>query len=278
MIKMLIRKRNYRKYLLYPFLLGLGILLLSGISKTEVEPSKNTKMKIEIWSDVVCPWCYIGKRRFEEALAQFPHKDRIEVEWKSFQLDPAAVTDTTISTQQHLAEKYGVSEERAQQMTDNVTKIASTVGLDYNLDNALTVNTINAHRFIHYAKTQGKQDEAKERLLKAHFVENKNVDDYPTLIELGKEIGLDGDAVSEILESGAYTNAVKADISEAQTLGIKGVPFFVLDRKYGISGAQETATILENLDKAFTEWVEKHPDNGLEIIDGKVCKPGGICE
>ena len=258
--------------------LFLSVGLLSGKTNSKVETQKSTTMKIEIWSDVVCPWCYIGKRRFEEALAEFPYKDRIEVEWKSFQLDPTAVTDTSISTKQRLAEKYGVTEERAQEMTDNVVQVAATVGLNYNLDNALTVNTINAHRFIHYAQTQGKQDRAKERLLKAHFVENKNVDHYPTLIELGKEIGLDENAVSEMLESGAFTKAVKADISEAQTLGIKGVPFFVLDRKYGISGAQESATILENLNKAFAEWVEKNPDNGLQIIDGKVCTPGGICE
>lgn len=275
---MVLKSGKRKKHTVVISLLFIGFMLISGTNKPLTISKNVSKMKIEIWSDVVCPWCYIGKRRFEAALAEFPHKDRIEVEWKSFQLDPTTVTDPTISTKQHLAEKYGVSEERAQEMTDNVTQVAATVGLNYNLDGALTVNTINAHRFIHFAATQGKQDEAKERLLKAHFVENKNVDDFPTLIELGKEIGLDEKSVAEILESGAYNKEVKADILEAQSLGIKGVPFFVLDRKYGISGAQESSTILENIEKAFTEWVENNPDNGLQIIDGKVCTPGGICE
>lgn len=235
-------------------------------------------MKIEIWSDVVCPWCYIGKRKFEKALAEFPQAGYIEVEWKSFQLSPETRTDTTITIYDYLSRRMGVSLERAQQMNDHVTEIAAGVGLTYHMGKVTVANTFNAHRLIHFAKSQGKQGEMKERLLKAYFTDCENIDDYKTLARLASEIGLDSNKTMEVLESGTYTGEVKADIEEARQLRISGVPFFVIDRKYGISGAQETTVFLQTLDKAFTEWVQNNPGSNLQVIDGKVCRPGGECD
>ena len=237
-----------------------------------------SKMKVEIWSDVVCPWCYIGKRRFEAAMAEFPHADKIEVEWKSFQLDPSTKTNSKQTTQAYLAKKYGKSADEVQAMTDNVTQVAASVGLDFHLENATTANTFKSHRLIHFAATKGKQGEAKERLLRAYFTDNEPIDDSETLLKLGTEIGLDKDALSAVLESDTHTNEVKADISESQMLGITGVPFFAFDRKYGVSGAQSTEVFVQHLERSYQEWLAKNPVAPLETTAGKACTPDGICE
>ncbi|WP_158990173.1 DsbA family protein [Mucilaginibacter sp. L196] len=232
-------------------------------------------MKVEIWSDVMCPFCYIGKRRFEDALAQSPHRDEIEVEWKSFQLNPDMVTSPGTNINQYLAKAKGWTLEQAEEMNAHVTGMAAEAGLTYNFDKAIVANSFNAHRFSHLAKKHGLGDAAEEQLFKAYFTDGKNTDDINTLIELGTAIGLDAAEVKQTLESDAYAGEVKEDIIEAQRLGVRGVPFFVLDRKYGISGAQAVPVFEETIEKAFTEWQQENPK--LDIIEGDSCGPDGNC-
>jgi len=232
-------------------------------------------MKVEIWSDVMCPFCYIGKRRFEDALAQSPHKNEIEVEWKSFQLNPDMVTSPGTNINQYLAKAKGWTLEQAEEMNAHVTGMAAEAGLTYNFDKAIVANSFNAHRFSHLAKKHGLGDAAEEQLFKAYFTDGKNTDDINTLIELGTAIGLNAAEVKQTLESDAYAGEVKEDIIEAQRLGVRGVPFFVLDRKYGISGAQAVPVFEETIEKAFTEWQLENPK--LNIIEGDSCGPDGNC-
>lgn len=212
-------------------------------------------MKVEIWSDIVCPWCYIGKRRFEKALQKFESKDKIEVEYKSFQLAPDSITDPLSSTIKYLIEKYRIDENKALQMVENVTAIAAEEGLSYDLENAVVCNTLRAHRLLHFAKSKQLQIQMKERLMRAYFSERKNVDDVSTLIKLASEVGLDKLITQQILDSDQYTEEVENDIYQARTYGITGVPFFVLNNKYGISGAQPTEVFLNALRKSFDETV-----------------------
>jgi len=200
-------------------------------------------VKIEIWSDVVCPWCYIGKRRLEHALAEFEHADDVEIVWRSFQLNPDAPHEA-IPTRQYLATRFG---PQAGQMADRVAAVAKEEGLDFASD-ALSVNTFDAHRLLHLAAAEGVQDAAKERLLHAHFVEGADLSDPDTLVALMKEAGVSEDATRAVLENpDEYAKAVDSDIAEARMLGANGVPFFVIDRTYGISGAQPVATFLQAL-------------------------------
>jgi len=234
-------------------------------------------MKVEIWSDVMCPFCYIGKRRFETALQDFEHKDEVEIEWKSFQLNPDMVTDPNTNIDEYLADKKGWSLDYAQQMNAHVTKMAAEVDLTYNFDKAIVANSFNAHRFSHLAKKHDLGVEAEEQLFKAYFTDGKNIDDQNTLIELGREIGLDAAEIKQTLESNAFAGDVKHDIAEAQQLGIQGVPFFILNNKYGISGAQAVPVFEETLQKAFAEWQKENPKPKLEIIEGESCGPDGNC-
>ncbi|HTE27949.1 DsbA family oxidoreductase [Flavitalea sp.] len=211
-------------------------------------------MKVEIWSDVMCPFCYIGKRKFEQALAKFPAKDNIELIWKSFQLSPEIKTDPSKSIHQFLAEHKGMSLEQARQMNDQVTQMAAIVGLVYNFDKSVVANSFNAHRFAHFAKANGKQNAAEEILFRSYFTNGKNIDDYATLVQLGTDIGLNAEDLSKALETGRYADEVRKDILEAQQIGVRGVPFFVFDRKYAVSGAQETSTFLQALESAYQEW------------------------
>lgn len=235
------------------------------------------KMKVEIWSDIMCPFCYIGKRKFEKALAQFAHKDNVQLVWKSFQLTPDLKTQPGKSMHQFLSEHKSVSLEQAKAMNNQVTQMAKHAGLVYNFDRSVPANSFHAHRFIHFAKQQGKQDEAEELLFRSYFTDGKNIDDYPTLVQLGAEIGLDTASLTIALENGSYADDVKTDILEAQQLGVNGVPFFVFNRKYAISGAQESPTFLEALTKAFGEWRKQNPDTAPDITEGQSCKPDGTC-
>lgn len=232
-------------------------------------------MKVEIWSDVMCPFCYIGKRRFETALEKSAHKDEIQVEWKSFQLNPDMVTNPEININQYLADIKGWTLEQAEEMNTHVTNMAAEAGLTYNFDKAIVANSFNAHRFSHLSKKHGLGDAAEEQLFKAYFTDGKNTDDINTLVELGTAIGLDAAEVRQALESDAYAGEVKEDIIEAQRLGVRGVPFFVLDRKYGISGAQAVPVFEETIEKAFTEWQQENPK--LNVIEGDSCGPDGNC-
>jgi predicted DsbA family dithiol-disulfide isomerase len=236
-------------------------------------------MKVEIWSDVVCPWCYIGKRRFEAALAEFPHRDHVEVEWKAFELDPTSVSSpagTAVGPRDQatrLAEKYGTDVDSAQRMVDNVVAQAAADGLEYRLDRAIPANTVDAHQVIHLGGLRGIQDAVKERLLRAYFTEGAAVGDRETLVRLAAEAGLDADEVRATLDEGRYVGAVRADQAEAQALGIRGVPFFVVDRKYGVSGAQPADVLRQVLDKAWGERPPLIPVIGAD--DATACGPDG---
>jgi predicted DsbA family dithiol-disulfide isomerase len=212
-------------------------------------------MQIEIWSDVVCPWCYIGKRRLERALGEFEHADEVEVTWRSFQLNPDTLPGTAVPTLEYLTKRYG---PQAQEMTARVAELAKAEGLDFD-SSSLAVNTLEAHRVLHLAGDLGFGDAAKERLLRAHFTEGANLSDHETLTRLVVEAGPAGQAgtiearAREVLASREYENAVLDDISLARRMGISGVPFFAIDRKYGISGAQSPETFLHALRTAYAD-------------------------
>ncbi|MET0391836.1 MAG: DsbA family oxidoreductase [Chitinophagaceae bacterium] len=211
-------------------------------------------MKVEIWSDVMCPFCYIGKRRFERALQQFPHRDSIEVVWKSFQLNPDMQTDPGRNINEYLAEIKGWTLDQAREANNHVTAMALEEGLHYDFDKAIVANSFDAHRLLQLAKTQGKADATEELLFKAYFTEGKNIADHATLAELGTAAGLDPDTVKDMLSSGTYAGGVQQDIYEAQQVGVRGVPFFVLDDRYAVSGAQASETFAGALDRAWSEW------------------------
>ncbi|WP_313265594.1 DsbA family oxidoreductase [Sphingobacterium sp.] len=237
------------------------------------------KMKIEIWSDIMCPFCYIGKRNFEKALAQFPNKDLIEVEWKSFQLDPAMPEVPKYQQDMYMfvADRKGLSYEQSKRMHQDMTQYAQSVGLEYNLDKALVTNSMKGHRIIQFAKTKGLGEKAEETLFYAYFTEGKNLNDQTALTELGKEIGLTETEVNTALTDTLYVQKVENESSEAQTLGAKGVPFFVLNRKYAIAGAQHPNDILQTLEKSFYAWWKENSQTTLETIQGKSCSIEGEC-
>ena len=247
---------------------------VNSVNKTTMEK----KMKIEIWSDVMCPFCYIGKRNFETALEQFANKDHIEVIWKSYQLDPSIPEVPKENYQDYLVIRKGMSVGQVKGMLENVTQSAKQVGLEYNLDKAVMVNSLNAHKLIQLAKTRGLGDQAEERLFHAFFTEGKNIADINTLTQFGKEIGLDETEVKTAFTDRKFDTLVQEDIQEAREVGVQGVPFFVLDRKYAVSGAQPAQAFLENLEVAFTEWRELNPETKLKVTQGQSCAPDGTCE
>lgn len=195
-------------------------------------------MKIEIWSDIMCPFCYIGKRHLEAALSQFPDVP-FEIEWKSFQLDPTIIPQPDKNVYEYLAERKGISVEESKEMHAGVVARAAEVGLDYHFEKAVVSNSFDAHRIIQLAKTNRLGDTMEETFFKAYFTEGRNLNDKNTLMELGVGIGLNALDVKEVLEDATkFADAVRNDISEAQQIGVRGVPFFVFDRKYAVSGAQ----------------------------------------
>jgi predicted DsbA family dithiol-disulfide isomerase len=210
-------------------------------------------MQIEIWSDVVCPWCYIGKRRLERALGEFEHADEVEVTWRSFQLNPDTPPGTSVPTLDYLEQRFG---PQAQAMTARVAELGKEEGLTLDFASSLTVNTLEAHRLLHLAAGLGIGDAASERLLRAHFTEGADLSDHETLTRLLVEAGpLQASTVEarvrEVLAGTEYADAVRADIDMARRLGANGVPFFVIDRTYGISGAQAAETFLHALRTAY---------------------------
>ncbi len=235
-------------------------------------------MKVEIWSDIMCPFCYMGKRKFELALAEFEHKENIEIIWKSYQLMPDLEKGTPTDLEKILVERKGISINQARQMNASVTQSGKQVGLTYNFDKALAVNTFDAHRFLHFAKANGKSNGAEEVMFRSYFTDGKNVGDFNVLVELGKEIGLDTNALATALENGSYEDEVRADMYEARQLGVRGVPFFVFNRKYAVSGAQDPGIFLQTLEKSYSEWQKDNPEIKMEMIDGKVCTPNGECD
>jgi len=226
-------------------------------------------MKVEIWSDVVCPFCYIGKRNFEKALAAFPARENVEVVWRSYQLDPTLRATPGQSLHAYLAARKGFTTDHARQMADHVTGVARQAGLAFHLDQAVVANTCDAHRLIHLAAARGLQDQAKERLLAAYFTEGRDVGDHATLVQLGADIGLAAEEVQQLLESDAYAPEVQADQDEAEQVGARGVPFFVFGEKYALSGAQRSEVFLGALQQT---WEETRTEAG-----GDFCTTDGIC-
>lgn len=210
-------------------------------------------MKVEIWSDFVCPFCYIGKRRFEAALERFSHKQDVEVVYRSFELDPNASRESEHDNYDMLAAKYGMSREQAIATCENVAAQAREVGLEYKFDGMKPTNTFDAHRLAHYAAQHQKLPEMAERLLRAYFVETKPIGDPAVLAELAAEVGLDAGDAAQVLEGDAFAEEVRFDEQEAGRFGIRAVPFFVINRKYGVSGAQSSDVFLNALQKAWDE-------------------------
>lgn len=232
---------------------------------------------MEIWSDVVCPFCYIGKRKFETALAQFAGRQDIEIVWKSYQLQPDAPENISQTPYELLAEKYGMSVELSMERHRMVTEQAAEVGLDYHFDIAKPANTFKAHQLTKLAATVGREDAAEEALFKAYFTEGKNINDVSTLAEIGAGIGIGKDAVREALAQQTFVNEVRTDIYEAQQVGVRGLPFFVFNRKYAVSGAQQPEVFLGALQQSFTEWKQQNPSAALNVTEGATCMPDGEC-
>lgn len=229
----------------------------NGDSINTKVPMSTEKMKVEIWSDIMCPFCYIGKRKFEQALSKFSDSSQIEIVWHSFQLDPSIKSEKKTDLYKYLADRKGISYEQSVSMHEQVTQSAKEVGLTYNFDKAIIANSFDAHRLIQLAKKHKLGDEAEEKLFFAYFTEGKDMSDFNTLVSIGKEIGLDSSAVSDMLKSTDMSDEVRKDIQEAQTLGVRGVPFFIFNRKYAVSGAQPSETFLGALKKSYEEWVTK---------------------
>lgn len=222
-------------------------------------------MKVDIFSDVACPWCYIGKRRFESALDSFEGKDQVEITWHSYQLDPTAPQVSDVKMNDLLAKKYGMSVQQAAAANNRVSTLAAGEGLDYHLENTKYGNTFDAHRLLHLAGERGVQGEVKERFFRAYFSEGEALGDIETLVRLVSEVGIDPEEARAVLAGNEYADAVREDIEEAREIGIQGVPFFILDEKYGISGAQSTELFKQALDQV---WAESHPKSKITTIAG----------
>jgi len=210
-------------------------------------------MKIEIWSDIACPWCFVGKRRFESALAGFPHRESLDIVWRSFELDPDAPSAHDRRTVELLAGKYRMPVEQAQGMMDDMTAKGAADGITFRFDRSISGNTFDAHRLIHLAATHGLREPMVERLFTAYFTDGESVGDRATLTRLAGELGLDTAAVAAMLASDTFTADVRADEQRAQQFGITGVPFFAIDETYGISGAQPASVLSQALHEAWAQ-------------------------
>lgn len=230
-------------------------------------------MKVEIWSDIVCPFCYIGKRKFEKALENFPAREEVEIVWRSFQLDPQMKVIPGQSVHQYLAQRKGVSLEKGKEMNAYMTQMAREVGLEYNFDKAIINNTTDAHRLLHLAKKNGVQNDLKEKLFAAYYTAGKDIADHDVLVSIGESAGLEAPDIREMLSGDEYLDKVKYDQHVAEEIGANGVPFYVFNNKYGVSGAQAPEVFEEVLNKV---WEEQKP-----IIaagePGASCSPGEIC-
>lgn len=229
-------------------------------------------INIQIWSDIMCPFCYIGKRRLESAIAQFEYKNAVTIEWKSFQLDANFVATKEDNLVEHLAEKYRKDTDWAQQMLDDMTQNAKNVGLDFHFEKAKMANSYNAHRLLHLAKEKEVADSLKELLFKAYLTDGLDINSIPMLTALGKEVGLEEESINSVLSSDRFGDAVRKDQQEAQAIGVQGVPFFVLNNKYAISGAQYLETFLNALKQIWEEVentsINTEADNSCCDIDG----------
>ncbi len=237
--------------------LSVVLWALSSAASAQFQPMSTTPigadqpLTIEVWSDVVCPFCYIGKRELESALSRFPHRDQVKVVWKSFELDANAPDRAPHDTYGMLMERYRIGREEAVARVSGVTQRAASLGLKYDYDKVIVGSSFQAHRLLQYAKSKGKGDAMKERLFRAYFTEGKHLADKPTLVALAKEVGINADEVRYDLDNDAWVREVRADEQEARRLGVSGVPFFVFDRRFAVSGAQSSAVFRQALEKAW---------------------------
>lgn len=230
-------------------------------------------MKIEIWSDVMCPFCYIGKNNFEQALNKLPFKDEVEIEWKSFQLDPTLDPKETQDTIQYFREKKGVAEAQAAQMLGQVTQMGKGAGIDFNFGKTLITNTFSAHKLLHLAKKHNKSNEMEEALFIAHFIDGKNVGDTEVLTALAESLGIYREEALQAITTDQLDYEVNQDIQEARNNGISGVPFFVLNGKYAVSGAQPAEVFENALQQTYKETVSPFKD--LSGGGGAACDADG---
>ncbi|MBD2844208.1 DsbA family oxidoreductase [Paenibacillus sp. IB182496] len=229
-------------------------------------------MKVEVWSDFACPFCYIGKRRLEQALADSPHRDQIEVEYRSFELDPGAARDAGMNVHQMLAAKYGMPLEQAQTMNRQLSGQAAAEGLDFQFDRTILTNTFDAHRLAQYARTQGRAAELTELLLKGYFTDGLHLGDADTLLGLAKAVGLDEQEAAAVLAGDRYADEVRSDEQRAARLGIRGVPFYLLDGKLAVSGAQQAEAFRQALEQAWAEHTP--PPAPLQAQADEACSDG----
>jgi len=237
-------------------------------------------MKVEIWSDVMCPFCYIGKRHFERALETLPFKNEIDVQWKSYQLNPEYHNENNETVFDYLSRSKGMAIEQVKQMTKQVSDMASATGLTIDFSKNIPANTFNAHQLIHLAAKHNLQDFAEEKLFEAHFIRGLNIGETDILLQLAEEIGLDKTEAKNAIIEDQFAEAVRYDVYESQNLGIRGVPYFVMDRKYGVSGAQPVQAFTDALTQSFKEWKAAQPNTAiisLNQTDNAVCDENG-CE
>jgi predicted DsbA family dithiol-disulfide isomerase len=230
------------------------------------------ELRIDVWSDIACPWCFVGKRRLERALEQFPHADEVKVVWHAFELDPAAPLerDPAVSHAARIAKKYGISLEQARANSDRLTQVARGEGITFDFEHIRSGNTFDAHRLVHLGHERGRQDAVKERFLKAYLEEGALMSDPATLVRLAGEAGLDEGEAADVLASDLFGDAVREDENQARELGIGGVPCFVLDGRFAVSGAQSPEILLSALHQA---WTERDP--APSFAEGAACGPDG---
>lgn len=235
-------------------------------------------MKINIWSDVRCPFCYIAKKKFDEALSQFEHKDEVEVTWKSYELDPEMKTAPSISTLDYLASNKRMPTEQVKQIFSQAKQMGKEVGIELNMEDSIPANSKNAHRLTHLANSKSTEmgNQMIESLFKAHFSDAKNIDDKDVLLAVGLEVGLEENEVKDLLESDAFAYEVRQDQMEAGNTGVRGVPFFVMHKKFAVSGAQPTEAFLEALQKSWHYY--KQDEQPIQIISGNTCDVDGNCD
>ncbi|MDP2174572.1 MAG: DsbA family oxidoreductase [Bacteroidota bacterium] len=241
---------------------------------------KNTtqeKMRIEIWSDIACPFCYIGKHKIDKAVLESKNSHLIDIVWKSYQLNPDLITDNTKSIYQSLAESKQITIDVAKQMTSGVIEMGKNNGVFFDFDKTIPANTLKSHQLLHFAKKYGKQSEAKEMLFEAYFKEGKNIDDVIVLTKIISLIGLNVSDFVDAVVAETFLPEVELDFYEARQIGVRGVPFFVFNNQLGISGAQDDTVFTNTLNTALIDWQKDNPHAEFNIINGPVCSPKG-CE
>lgn len=251
----------------------------SAATNSTTDNSADQRMSVDIWSDIACPWCFIGKRRFEAGLEESGLADKVDVTYHSYQLDPSLPEHYHGTEKDYLASVKGIDAGQVGQMLDHVTAQAATVGLDYDFDSLKVANSFNAHRLLHFAKSEALGAQLKEVLLSAHFERGLNTNDATVLADLAQEVGLDRAAAEAVIaDADSYRQDVLQDFAQARAYGIQGVPFFVIDNKYGVSGAQPSEMFQQAISQAFNE---KHPAPltmmapASKTEDGAVCGPEG---